>query len=82
MGRPTYEGQHLRLDFVEARPRELGPRPRLFEEILLAYAVYAKLLGAKQLRIMHPINDFVREYYQSYGYTYVAKQDYLFKDVL
>ena len=82
MGRPTYEGHHLRLDFVEARPRELGTRPQVFQEILLAYQVYARLLGANQIRIMHPINETVRDYYRRFGYTYIAKKDYLFKEVV
>lgn len=81
LGRPTYEGQHLRLDFVEARPRNLGLRPPVFEEILIAYGIYARLLNARQIRIMHPVNETVRDYYKSFGYSYVAKQDYLFREI-
>jgi hypothetical protein len=81
-GRPTYHGHSLRLDFVEARPRSLGKRPPVFEEIEIAYDVYARLLNAKEIRIMNPINDEVRAYYESFGYEYVARQDFLFREVL
>lgn len=82
MGRPTYQGSALRLDFVEAMPRDLGDRPPVFDEVLVAYAIYARMINAKQIRIMHPINDAVKTYYETFGYSYVAKQDYLYKDVL
>lgn len=82
MGRPTYNGSALRLDFVEARPRDLGERQSVFDEVLVAYGIYARLVNARQIRIMHPINNEVKAYYSSFGYTYVAKHDYLFRDVL
>ena len=67
LGRPTYNGNHLRLDFVEAQPRTLGPRPALFDDVLVAYGVYGRLLNAKQIRIMHPVNAEVRSHYENYG---------------
>jgi hypothetical protein len=82
LGRPTYHGDHLRLDFVEARPKDLGPRSPVFNEILVAYGIYARMINARQIRIMHPINEEVKDYYKSFGYQYVAKQDYLYKEVL
>ncbi len=82
MGRPTYHGSALRLDFVEARPRTLGDRPPVFDEILIAYGIYARMINAKQIRIMHPINNDVRAYYETFGYTYIANQDYLYREVL
>lgn len=72
----------LRLDFVEAWPRDLGDRPNVFNEVLVAYAVYARMINAKKIRIMHFINDDVKTYYETFGYCYVAKQDYLFREVL
>lgn len=81
MGRPTYEGTHLRLDFAEARPREIGPRIQVFAELLLTYTIYARLLNAKEVRIMHPLNEKLREYYRAFGYTYIDKGDYLFKEI-
>lgn len=82
LGRPTYQGTALRLDFIEARPRNLGERPAVFDEVLIAYGIYARLIAAKQIRIMHPINDEVRAYYETFGYRYVAQHDYLYREVL
>lgn len=81
MGRPTYNGSSLRLDFVEASPKDLGERPSVFNEVLVAYGIYARMINAKQIRIMNPINTEVKEYYESFGYTYVANKDYLFREV-
>ena len=81
MGRPTYLGGALRLDFIEARPRELGDRPSVFNEVLIAYGIYARMINAKQIRIMNPINDDIKAYYETFGYTYVAKQNYLYREV-
>jgi len=81
MGRPTYQGTALRLDVVEASPSDLGDRPAIFETVLLAYGIYARLINAKQIRIMNPVNDRVKSYYESYDYKYVAKGDYLFKEI-
>lgn len=82
MGRPTYKGSALRLDFVEARPRELGDRPAVFDEVLVAYGIYARMINAKQIRIMHPINADVRAYYERFGYCYMPEQDYLYREVV
>ncbi|MDH5447050.1 MAG: hypothetical protein OEY52_15995 [Gammaproteobacteria bacterium] len=82
MGRPTYQGTALRLDVVEASPSDLGDRPSIFETVLLGYGIYARLINAKQIRIMHPVNEKVRTYYEKYSYKYVASGDYLFKEVL
>lgn len=82
MGRPTYQGTALRLDVVEASPSDLGDRPSIFETVLLGYGIYARLINAKQIRIMNPANEKVKTYYEKYHYQYVASGDYLFKEVL
>lgn len=82
LGRPTYEGNALRLDFVEARPKDLGQRPPVFDEILVAYGVYARLINAQQIRIMHPVNDAIRAFYETFGYRFVADHDYLAREVI
>lgn len=82
LGRPTYNGHFLRLDVVEARPKDLGDRPSVFDEILLAYGVYARMIGATSIRIMNPINENVRNYYESFGYVYHAKGDYLQREII
>jgi hypothetical protein len=50
-------------------------------DVLVAYVIYARLLNAEQIRIMHPVNDDVTRYYEGYGYRYVASGDYLFWEV-
>lgn len=82
LGRPTYNGCFLRLDVIEARPKDLGERPSVFDEVLLAYGVYARMIGATGIRIMNPINKEVRAYYESFGYVYVSKGDYLYREVI
>jgi hypothetical protein len=81
MGRPTFNGTAMRLDVVEASPSDLGERSNIFETVLLAYGIYANLINAKQIRIMNPVNDRVKRYYESFGYKYVAKGDYLYREV-
>jgi len=81
MGRPTYRGTSLRLDVVEASPSDLGDRPSIFETVLLGYGIYARLINAKQIRIMHPVNEKVKSYYEKYNYKYVASGDYLYKEI-
>ena len=81
MGRPTYQGSALPLDYVEASPIDLGERLAIMEAVLLGYAIYARLINAKSIRIMHPVNERVRSYYEKQKYEYVAKGDYLFKEI-
>lgn len=78
-GRPTYYGGSLRLDFVEASPEER--EIAVFDIIIVAMRTYADMLGARELRIMHPINDKVADYYASHGFTYVRDGDYLYRRV-
>ena len=79
IGRPTYNSGSLRLDFIEVSPgdREIA----VFDIIVVAMRTYADMLGARELRIMHPINDQVKDYYASHGFSYVRKGDYLFKRI-
>jgi len=81
MGRPTYHGTALRLDVVEGSPPDLGERPAVFDMIQVAYGIYARMINASEIRIMNPINDQVRAYYERYGYQYVPKKDYLYREV-
>lgn len=81
MGRPTYQGAALRLDVVEASPSDLGDRPPIFGSVLIGYGIYARLINAKQIRIMNPVNEQVKEYYEKYSYKYVASGDFLYKEI-
>jgi len=82
LGRPTYNATGLRLDIVEAMPRDLGERSNVFDTIILACEVYARMINANHIRIMNPVNDTVKTFYERYGYKYIAKGDYLTKDIL
>ncbi|MEF3074455.1 hypothetical protein V2P20_05400 [Methylobacter sp. Wu1] len=77
LGRPTYNGTALRLDFIEANPDNPGDI-RVFPVVLFAMMVYAEALGAVELRVMKPINEEVKKYYESVGLIYVEKGDYLY----
>ncbi len=76
LGRPTYNGLSLRLDFVEGNP-ERASDVKVFQATFAAMVIYADSIGAKSLRIMNPVNAQVRKYYESFGLNYVAKGDYL-----
>lgn len=77
LGRPTYNGTKLRLDFIEGSP----DRPegvKLFQPTFIAMVGYAQALGANELRVMNPINDDVKQYYIGFGLNYVSKGNYLY----
>ena len=79
IGRPTYRATALRLDFIERSPaiREIA----VFEVVITAMLTYSKMLGAKEIRVMHPINEQVKNYYASYDFTYVKQGDYLYRSL-
>jgi len=76
LGRPTYAGTALRLDFIEANP-ENPEDIKVFPVALFAMMIYAEALGATSLRVMKPINEEVMKYYESVGLVYVPNGDYL-----
>jgi hypothetical protein len=77
LGRPTYNGTALRLDYVEASPSK-DKDLRVVPAALFVMITYAEALGANELRIMNPINEEVKKYYESLGLIYVAIDDYLY----
>jgi len=79
LGRPTYNGRSLRLDFIESNPENTGIK--VFPLVIAAMTTYAEALGANELRVMNPINDDVKQYYQKIGLIYVPKGDYLFTNL-
>jgi len=40
------------------------------------------MINANHIRIMNPVNDTVKAFYEKYGYKYIAKGDYLTRDIL
>ena len=77
LGRPTYQGSKLRLDFIEGNPDKLDG-VRVFEPTFLAMVGYAHAVGAGELRIKSPINNDVRRYYERFDFAYIIKGDYLY----
>ncbi|APR66078.1 hypothetical protein CN03_03530 [Thalassolituus oleivorans] len=75
LGRPTYNATGLRLDFLEKNSEYSDIK--VFQITLAAMNVYADALGARELRIMNPINDEVKKYYETFGLIYVPNGDYL-----
>ena len=67
LGRPTYNGTEIRLDFVERAPKYCPHSGEIFRISLLAFELYGDLIGANKLRIMQPLNDKLIKYYMSYG---------------
>lgn len=67
LGRPTYNGTEMRLDFIEKFTSNLLFSGEIFGVSLVAYEAYGKLIGANKLRIMNPTNEKLIKYYSSHG---------------
>ncbi|WP_299599668.1 hypothetical protein [uncultured Microbulbifer sp.] len=67
LGRPTYRGTAIRLDFIERFNKHVLFANDMFPVSLLAYEAYARLIGATQIRIMDPLNEKLVKYYSSHG---------------
>ncbi|AWF81631.1 hypothetical protein BTJ40_12780 [Microbulbifer sp. A4B17] len=67
LGRPTFKGTEMRLDFIERAPKNCPYAGEMFSISLLAYEIYGDLIGAKKIRIMEPMNDKLIKYYMSHG---------------
>lgn len=71
IGRPTRHKAGLRLDFIEGSPAADQPlRGRVVPIVLACGEVYARAIGASQVRIMRPLPKLV-DYYASMGYHFV-----------
>ena len=75
----------VRLDFLEARPSNNPLKGRTTPIVASTMELYARVLGAVEIRIIDPINDNVRRYYESLGFGYVAPRKthkaYVFKKI-
>ncbi len=72
LGRPTYASTGLRLDFIEKAPES---DIQLLDATYIALRAYATAIGANHIKIMHPVNEAVRDYYVSKGFAYDRKND-------
>jgi hypothetical protein len=84
LGRPTYSGAKVRLDFIERTPGQNPLTGRVTPISVTAFEVYARLIDASEVRIMFPEQALI-EYYSSLKYVYVKgsgttkNPDYLYK---
>ena len=62
-------------------PQKQISRPDPLFRVHVPYGIYARLINASQIRIMNPINEKVKSYYESFGYTYAPKGDFLFRNI-
>jgi len=67
LGRPTYHGNSIRLDFVERTPDTDLYSGQIFTITRIAFETYGRLIGAEYIRIMEPINKKVISHYLSNG---------------
>jgi len=82
IGKPTCSGGKLRLDYLESAPMGT-PIDGLITDITIAAGiVYARTIGAVQLRIMNPVNDRVKNHYLSKaGFCYDQKNNFCYRDL-
>lgn len=82
IGRPTWSGNRLRIDLIEASPYG-GPLEGVITDmVILSATIYGKIIGASQLRIMQPVNERVRSFYMSKpGFAFDARNNFCYKDI-
>lgn len=82
IGKPTWSGSKLRLDFIEASPIRSPLSGLIVDLTIIAGAAYAETIGATQLRIMHPVNDNVKNLYLSkQGFAYNRCEDFCYRNL-
>ena len=65
LGRPTYRGTSIRMDFIEKTSGLTMYSGELFGVSQLAYETYGRLIGAKSIRLVEPMNQKLITYYTS-----------------
>lgn len=84
LGRPSYNGTRVRLDFIERVSGVNALKGRVTPIAVTAYEVYARLINASQVRIINPAQALIT-YYSSLNYVFVKgsntseNPDYLYK---
>lgn len=82
IGRPTWSGNKLRLDFIEANPTRSPLTGLITDIVIMAGEIYARAIGASQIRIMHPVNDKVKRHYLGKGnFFYNQKGNFCYRDL-
>ncbi len=81
-GKPIEDNRKLCLEIVEAAPNiPLAARQPVLPAISLCALVYAKLIGAAEVRLLEPTSLSRIRLYERLGYRYVAAGHYLVKEV-
>jgi len=86
LGRPTHSKTALRLEVVEGHPDPDHPlRGKVVPISLLCSELYARVIGARQVRLMEPHLPLIA-YYRSFGYSLIPKagaadRNYLYKNL-
>ena len=65
LGRPTYRGTSIRMDFIEKTPGLTTYSGEIFGVSQLAYETYGRLIGAESIRLIEPMNKKLITYYTS-----------------
>lgn len=83
LGRPTWSGNKLRLDFIEAAPEKNALTGLITDITIIAAVAHATAIGASQIRIMNPINEKVKKHYLSTGrgFSYDSDGNFCYKDI-
>lgn len=82
IGKPTSSGGKLRIDFIEASPISSPLSGLIVDIILVSGTAYARAIGAEQIRIMHPVNESVKNLYLSKpGFAYDQKGQFCYRDL-
>ena len=83
IGRPTWGGGKLRLDYLESSPMGTPLDGLVADITIAACATYADSIGATQLRIMNPVNTDVKNHYLSKpGFSYDQHGNFCFMDLV
>jgi len=82
IGKLTSQGGKLRLDLIESNPNGTILVGLVIDINIKSYEVYARAIGATELRIMNPVNDAVKDYYLSKkGFSYNKKENFCFMEI-
>ncbi|MES2824376.1 MAG: hypothetical protein V4732_12290 [Pseudomonadota bacterium] len=84
LGKPTRNGNKLRLDFIEKSPTKNSLSGVITDITIIAAEAHADAIGASQIRIMNPINEKVRNYYlnSDRGFSYDKRENFCYKDLI
>jgi hypothetical protein len=83
LGQPTWSGNKLRLDLIEASPDKTPLAGIVADITIFAAQLYAKTIGATQLRLMKPVNEKVRNHYMNsnFGFSYDKQGNFCYRDL-